>query len=98
MILFIPLIVVATSIWVLIDSSNIGAHRDPALGMAGTSPAAWFFGSLLFWIIVFPLYLAQRERIKATAATGTRPCPRCAEDIKAAAKVCRFCGFELPET
>lgn len=28
--------------------------------------------------------------------TGTRVCPFCAETIKADAKVCRFCGRELP--
>lgn len=29
------------------------------------------------------------------AASDTRECPRCAETIKRAAKVCRFCGLEL---
>ena len=30
-----------------------------------------------------------------TASGDTRECPRCAEVIKAKAKVCRFCGAEL---
>lgn len=29
------------------------------------------------------------------APSNTRPCPRCAEDIKRAAKICRFCQAEV---
>lgn len=42
---------------------------------------------------------AAALQIEATAsrmhATDTMECPRCAETIKAKAKVCRFCGYEL---
>ena len=30
--------------------------------------------------------------------TKEKTCPRCAEKIKAAALVCRFCGYELPKS
>lgn len=30
-----------------------------------------------------------------TGATDDKPCPRCAEMIKAKAAVCRFCGHEM---
>lgn len=33
-----------------------------------------------------------------SATNGTRECPFCAETIKAAAVVCRFCGRDLPAT
>jgi hypothetical protein len=65
--LLIVLVIVATSVWVLIDAHAIGAVRDKSLGMAGTSPAAWFVGSLLVWIIVFPMYLLHRPAIKSAA-------------------------------
>jgi hypothetical protein len=35
---------------------------------------------------------------RAAADGATRACPFCAETIKQAARVCRFCGRELPGT
>ena len=31
----------------------------------------------------------------ASEVTGTKPCPRCAETVKQAAQICRFCGHEF---
>lgn len=31
------------------------------------------------------------------ASSSREPCPYCAEDIKPAAKICRFCDRDLPE-
>lgn len=40
---------------------------------------------------------AQKERLLVGPDDGrTKRCPFCAETIKQAAKVCRFCGRELP--
>jgi hypothetical protein len=41
---------------------------------------------------------AQTQHLGAPEGEGaTRPCPFCAETIKAAAVVCRFCGRDLPK-
>lgn len=102
--------VLATSIWVAVDASNLGAPRDRNLGVAGSSPLAWGLACIVMWIVFFPLYLAKRPRIRAaglehrhgtmrqsreSVAAGEKECPRCAETIKARALVCRFCGAEL---
>ena len=31
-------------------------------------------------------------------STATKVCPQCAEEVKAAAKICRFCRYEFPPT
>ncbi|MGO4339011.1 zinc ribbon domain-containing protein [Labrys sp. KB_33_2] len=37
----------------------------------------------------------RREAILSDLQTDTKVCPDCAETIRAAAKVCRFCGHRL---
>lgn len=39
----------------------------------------------------------QAQVKEAEALADSRVCPKCAETVKRAAKVCRFCGYELPE-
>ncbi len=41
---------------------------------------------------------AQTQHLPATTSEGpTKACPFCAETIKQAAKVCRFCGRDMPQ-
>jgi zinc ribbon protein len=62
--------------------------------------AWWFYGSLLF-IVALPHALIMSpntdvlESRKATEE-GRRPCPHCAELIKIQARVCRYCGRDVP--
>ena len=51
---------------------------------------------LLVFILVavgLVVFLAQRQR---SASAGRQPCPYCAELIKPGAKICRYCGRDLP--
>jgi ribosomal protein L37AE/L43A len=57
---------------------------------------------LLAGVIAFRVIAAvgRRQRLKdeeRRAAAQEKTCPRCAEQIKAAALVCRHCGHEFAE-
>lgn len=61
----------------------------------------WVYGVLLFLVafihsivIKSTVEHSEREMIEA----GMKKCPFCAEMIKPDAKVCRYCGRDLPET
>jgi hypothetical protein len=50
--------------------------------------------SIWHWVIVL-LVVGLIARI--LTRTKKKACPQCAEKIKAAAFVCRFCGYEFPK-
>ncbi|SRR6266540_2022628 len=59
----------------------------------------WLFGTTLFipalivaLLIAHTPAAARREQVRA----GLRRCPFCAEYIQPQARVCRFCGRDLP--
>jgi hypothetical protein len=57
---------------VLFDAKAIGVKPGVLEGVARSGPWGWFVGSLLLWIVVFPMYLAKRDTLKKEfAGTGT---------------------------
>lgn len=62
--------------------------------------AWWAYGSLLF-IAALPHSLImkpdQESVDKRSVAQGNKICPFCAETVKGAAVVCRYCGRDLPQ-
>jgi hypothetical protein len=63
--LIVVLIVAGTTIWVGFDS----AKRD---WNEGSGTLVWVLGSILLWIVVFPLYLVKRGRAPLKGAAATR--------------------------
>lgn len=51
------LVVLGTTIWVGADASK----RDWSNDRFAKSAAGWVLGSLLLWIVIFPLYLSRRS-------------------------------------
>lgn len=61
---FILLVIIGTSIWVFFDAKSIGLKKGQVKGLADLGPGGWLVGSLLLWIVVFPLYLVKRGEFK----------------------------------
>ncbi len=52
---------IGSSLWVLFDASMLGVKADPrSKSLLNMGPGKWFVCCVLFWIVVFPLYLAKR--------------------------------------
>lgn len=62
----------------------------------------WVYGFLIFPVALVHILLEPDGRQEAAAfqamvhAAGHRACPSCAEPIKRAALVCRYCGRDVP--
>jgi hypothetical protein len=68
------LVVLATSIWVLVDAKRIGIQSGQIGGFGDMGPWGWFFSCLLLWIVGFPLYLSRRAQYqKINAHAGGAP-------------------------
>ncbi len=57
------------------------------------SGVGWFFLSL----ILSPLIAFLIVLIAGPASGSVKKCPKCAEEVKVEAQVCRFCNYEFPK-
>lgn len=64
------LIVVASSIWVLVDARSIGIRKSRKSGFFNLSPLGWSMATLFLWIIAFPAYLILRSKLKTKGDTN----------------------------
>ena len=63
----------------------------------GRSFFSWFIAGLICFIVAFLYLLLSKPSDETLLNSGKyRKCPHCAEMIKIEAKICRFCGNDLP--
>jgi hypothetical protein len=72
-------------------------------GRKGRSAFGWFVAAAIVWPIALIAILcvgktAAVERRDALESGEMRTCPHCAETIRAAAIVCRYCGNQVDRT
>lgn len=60
----VVLVIVAIDVWVYSDSKQRADQGAPVVVRIGAfvveTPATWFVGCLLLWILFFPLYMVNR--------------------------------------
>ena len=60
------LVVLATDVWTYLDAKTLAARGTPVVFSSEhvelSTPTGWFLGSLVLWILVFPLYITCRRR------------------------------------
>lgn len=70
---------------------NIWAEKGGSPWVGG------LMGLVLGWVGVIIAAVATPSGVTSLQSTERlKTCPMCAEDVKVAAKVCRFCGHEFP--
>ncbi len=56
-----------SAVWIYTDAKSIGARKGLVGGIANNTPMMWAVGAVLMWIIVVPVYLANRSKIQHAA-------------------------------
>jgi hypothetical protein len=63
---FVVAVILAIDLWVYLDAKRQVARGAPVEFRIGAlvidTPAIWFLGCLVLWIIFFPIYLVSRAQ------------------------------------
>jgi hypothetical protein len=82
---------------VMVYGIVFGALSSTVASKKGHSSGAWFWCGFFFGIfgLIAAAGLPTKSADSDRGSAFTKICPRCAESVKAAAAVCRYCGHEF---
>lgn len=79
------------------NMDSLGIFNRTYCRETGTTFFTWFIAGMLCFIIAFLYLLLSKPSDETLVDSGKyRKCPYCAEAVKFEAKICRYCGNELP--
>lgn len=77
---------------VIIVAAAMGCIPAAIAATKGRSFSAWWIYGAALFVVALPHSLS----LKSVAGNGSKKCPFCAELIKDEARVCRYCGRDVP--
>jgi hypothetical protein len=83
--------------FLLLQGCVFGFFSSYIAGQKGRDNGSWFVLGFFFSFIALIAIGVVPSLDSKKSKAGLRKCPSCAEDVKAEAKICRFCQAELPE-
>lgn len=83
----------------LVAAVGMNTVLSPLVGLAaskkGRSFWAFFWASFVVGILIPAIIVATMKQPETTAQGELKICPKCAENVKDAAVVCRYCGHNF---
>lgn len=83
----------------IVQGILIGALCSYVAGQKNRSKENWFFLGLLFSLLALIALAAippLSKQKNSTHGAVSKNCPRCKEEIKSEALICRYCGLDFP--
>lgn len=89
----------AVAIW--FGTAGINASFAPLVGRAASKKGrnfwAFFWIAMVLSVLIPAVIVATMKQAEPASEVREKICPRCAESVKSAALVCRFCSFNFAE-
>src|SRR5262249_7684918 len=83
--------------WLVLSAVCAAAANARGRSILGFFCLSLFFSPIIGFLAVIAMPNRNIERERQRELAISRKCPHCAEMVKREAKICRFCGHDLPQ-